>query len=106
MQSSILIITWVDIIVVALIARNLYIAKKPEIIGEMFKLFGVACATFIAIHYYVGFGFIVSKYLLVPEIIQEIFSFSTLSLFIILMFYVIKEGWQKIKLSATECKSG
>jgi uncharacterized membrane protein required for colicin V production len=85
----------VDLLMVCIVARGVYIGKKNGFVTEFFKLLGIFFATIITLHYYVRFGNFLSK-LLVPVAIQEILAYGILAVFITLLFSFIREGWLTI----------
>lgn len=55
-------LNWIDIIVVILLIRIVYIAVKTGFTIEVFKLLGTVCAIYLACHYYLRVGIFLNSY--------------------------------------------
>jgi len=84
----------VDLIVLAVFARCLFIGNKSDIITEFFGLMGVYFATCIAIHYYVLFGSFLTEKFSTPEPLSELVAFLLLAIFVTFSFALARKGWQ------------
>ncbi len=84
---------WVDIILICVFLRGIYVAQKSGLLAEIFKLIGVFFAALLSCHYYERFGIFLHKKIALPEATGEVLSFSLLAIIIILVFALIREAW-------------
>ncbi len=54
-------INWVDVAMLILLIRIVFIGVKTGFVTELFKLFGILCAVFIGLHYYSGLSAFIAK---------------------------------------------
>ncbi len=88
--------SWVDILMVAIIAMSVYFGKKSHLLAELFKLFGIFLATFITIHYNPALTRFFSAQHIFPESFQAVMAFCSLLFLIMLIFSLLSEGWLMI----------
>jgi len=96
MPTSVLGLNGVDILMVAVIALAIYIRRKDGIVAELFKLFGIFCAIFITLHYYVRFADFLRVQFFGKEVATEFFAFCLLFSVIFLAFVFLSGGWSLI----------
>ncbi|MBF0385976.1 MAG: CvpA family protein [Candidatus Omnitrophica bacterium] len=97
-------INWVDIILICVLVRGMFVAQKSGLVNELLKFFGVFFAAIISCHYYVRFGTFLTKKLMIKEPISETAAFCFISIIIIVIFYLICEAW--LLILKIEAKSG
>lgn len=85
-------INWVDILVVCIMGRIIFIGLKSGFITELFKLGGVLLATFVALHFCGRLGEIFHKHLWVPSGAQSVVAFIVLWSLIVLAFKFLRDG--------------
>lgn len=56
-------LNWVDILIISLLARIIYISAKNGIFIESFKLIGIIFAIYLTFHYYIVFPVFITKQL-------------------------------------------
>ncbi len=84
----------IDLIILCIIIRCIYIGRKKGIIAELFKLSGVVFATFVTLHYYTRFGRFLDKILFPGRVcVYETISFIVLIWLVVVVFYLFREGW-------------
>lgn len=54
-------INWVDVVMLVLLIRIIFIGVKTGFITEGFKLFGIFCAVFVGLHYYTPLAAVLAK---------------------------------------------
>ncbi len=54
-------INWVDVAMLVLFIRIVFIGVKTGFVTELFKLLGVFCAVFVGLHYYASLAIFVTK---------------------------------------------
>lgn len=87
---------WADILMVAIFLKGLYSAKKNEFIPEVYHFVGALFATFITLHYFLGFGVYLTKNFFVPSVVQESFAFCLLAGLTIFFFFISQGGWKAL----------
>lgn len=85
---------WVDIIMAVIVLKGIHSGKKNVFLTEIYHSMGAALATFITLHYYVGFGAYLHKAFSVPGSVQEFAAFSLLGGGIVFFFFVSQGGWK------------
>jgi len=83
----------VDVIIALIFLRCLYIGLHRGFVVEFFKLLGMILATFITLHYYSHFAYLLGPLVFIPYETAELLSFCLLWLFIVVIFKVVREGW-------------
>ena len=91
---------WVDIVMAVIILKGMHSVQKSIFVTEVYHFVGAALATFITLHYYVGFGHYLHKSFSVPESVQSFTAFCLLGGGIIFFFFVSQGGWKAL-LSVT-----
>jgi len=69
------------------------IGRNDGIVAGFFKLFGIFCAIFISLHYYVHLAMFLQKSFLGKNAGTEILSYCSLVLLIFLIFAFTTKGW-------------
>lgn len=82
---------WVDIIVIFIIGRSIYIGIKRGFAVEFFKFFGILLALFACLHYYSKLGAILSKPSIVPVDIANFVAFVLIFVIFVLISYFTRE---------------
>ena len=88
--------SWVDIIIIFVVARAVSRVSKTGFVAELFNVFGIVCATFVTLHYYVICADFSLKYLLMPDTIHRLFAYGMSAFLIVFLFVLIREGWMII----------
>lgn len=88
--------SWIDILMLLIIARGVYTGSKGGIILEIIRAIGVLCAIFITLHFYTRFGGLIKRNLSFLGSIHEILAFILLATFTIFIFYLSGAGWRLI----------
>lgn len=69
-------INWLDVCILALIIRVIYISLKTGFSTELFKLLGTVTAVYLSLHFYVSFSTLVIKYVPVEGIPEPVVYFA------------------------------
>lgn len=88
--------SWIDILMLLIIARGVYTGSKSGIILEGLKVIGVLCAIFIALHFYTRLGGMIKHNLSFLGPRHEILAFILLTTLPIFIFYLSGNGWRLI----------
>jgi uncharacterized membrane protein required for colicin V production len=94
----------IDLLMVLIFVQIFFVWNKNDFISEVFRFFGVLCATFVSLHYYVGFGEFLHHNLLVENYLQEFIAYAVLAGLVLLVFALLREGWLiilNVKLPST-----
>jgi len=83
---------WVDILIMLVFVVGIHNKTKRDLVSEFFKLIGVLCATFIALHFYKRLAHIWSGVSVLGEY-SDFLAFSILSGSVIGFFYLVRRGW-------------
>ena len=89
-------INWVDILMVCLMGRVIFIGVKNGFVTELFKLAGGLFATFVAFHFYGRLGELLHKYFWVPAGGQNVTAYVLLWSVVVLAFKFLRDGWMLI----------
>ena len=85
-------INWIDVLMVVIIFRILFIGLKNGLITEAFKLFGAIFSVFIVLHYYIAFAGLIFSKLHFPKAVTLSLSFLILWALVTLIFKLIRDG--------------
>jgi len=86
-------LNWVDILLVAVCARAIFIGIKTGFIVEFFKSTGLLVAIFISFHYYTLIaGVVAPRVTLFEPMLIQVFVFLTLWLLVTLVFKIVRDG--------------
>ncbi len=83
---------WIDILMVCIVVRIIFIGLKRGFATESFKLFGCVFAIFVSIHYYYGIAQLLHKKVFLPERIAEVIVFVCLLFIVVFVFKLLREG--------------
>jgi uncharacterized membrane protein required for colicin V production len=83
----------VDVVMLCIIVRIVYIGLAQGLIVELFKVIGMIVATFITIHYYVKFALFIRDAFPLAKPIREFLSFGFLWFLIVSVFAIVRSGW-------------
>lgn len=86
-------INWVDIFVIIIFLRTLYIGLRRGLVVEFFKLSGVFCASILSFHYFPHIGNFLNAKTPLPLDLADFIGLLFLSSLIILLFKFIREGF-------------
>lgn len=84
---------WIDIFILVVLGRVVFLGMKSNLLTEIFSLFGTCAAVFITLHYYVRFAHFLHQMVFVPEMLADIFGFIILWLTVHVIFKIIISGW-------------
>ncbi len=87
---------WVDVLIICLAVRIVFVGAKSNILVELLVLLGALCSTFITLHYYGRFGDWLNKNIFLPEIIQDLFAFILIWSTVEIIFKLIISGWSLV----------
>jgi len=82
-----------DVLMLCVIVRGYYVGSKTGLIAETFRLWGVVCSTFIAVHYYPSLAQFLREALFISERVVEFVAFVLWGAVVFALFFVIREGW-------------
>ena len=85
-------VNWVDLLIVLLLGRVVYIGIKKGFAVEAFKCIGVLSAAFFTLHYYSAFSKALEGRIPVPPANVDIVSYVFLWAFVIFAFKLIRNG--------------
>jgi uncharacterized membrane protein required for colicin V production len=95
-------INWVDVAMVVLLIRIVFIGVKTGFITELFKLFGVFCASFVALHYYSPLAVLLAKKINVSLVVLECSFFILMVSLVVIAAKYMRDGFLLIfKLETT-----
>lgn len=83
---------WIDILMVCIIVRVVYIGFKNGFIIELFKILTIVFAIFITLHYYSRLGYFLSDKFSFIRVSFDVLSFCLLWLLVIGFFKLIRDG--------------
>ena len=84
---------WVDVLIICLLVRTVFVGAKNNIFVELLMLLGALCSTFIILHYYGRFGDWLNKNIFLPATMQDLFAFILIWLTVEIVFKLIVNGW-------------
>ena len=87
---------WVDVLIICLLVRIVFVGAKSNIFVEILGLLGDLCSTFVTLHYYGRFGDWLNKNVFLPEAIQDLFAFILIVLTVKVIFKLILNGWSLV----------
>jgi len=85
-------INWIDVALVFLFLRVIFIGVKNGLITELFKFLGVVIAVFVSLHYYAILAAKLAKVTTVSSGFWEIVMFAGLWFAVTVIFKYIREG--------------
>ena len=87
-------LNWVDILMILLVIRIVFIGVKTGFVIEFFKLIGTIAAVFITLHYYVVFAKLFTQFQLkfVSMPIAQLIAFVLLWVAVIVVAKFVREG--------------
>jgi len=89
-------INWVDVAMLVLLIRIIFIGVKTGFITELFKLFGIFCSVFVGLHYYTLLAALLAKKTdMSLEILECSFFILLVSLVVIAVKYM-RDGFLMI----------
>lgn len=71
-------INWLDICILSLIARIIYISLKTGFSVEVFKLLGTVTGVYLSLHYYLSFSNLIIKYVHAEDAPEPVIYFATI----------------------------
>ena len=83
---------WVDILVIALALRIVYVSVKTGVVAELMKTLGVLLAIFISFHYYVKLAVFTGHYVAFSSVVLEVVAFVALWLATIFVCKLSRSG--------------
>ena len=84
---------WVDILIIVIAARVIFIGAQKGLVIELFKLIGIFLTTFFTLHFYIRLGKFLHKFLFIPVFLEETISFIFLVILFIVIFKFIRDGF-------------
>lgn len=84
-------INWVDLVILALLVRIVYVSADSGFITEFFKSLGLILGLFVAFHYYVVLGNLANKFQFPVKIVHAV-TFAVLWLVVAILFEFFKRG--------------
>lgn len=86
-------LNWVDVLVIIVFLRSIYIGLKRGLIVEFFKLLGVIVAIVVSFHYYSHIADFLNAKSPLPLDLADFVSLLFLSALIIVLFKFIRDGF-------------
>lgn len=86
-------LNWLDLVMIIVVASAIFRGAVQGFVVELFKILGVFVSTVFSLHFYVRAADYLKNSLAVPSKLGEIFSFVIISIFIILLFRLVGQGW-------------
>ena len=83
---------WVDILILAVILRIIYIAFKQGLIVELFKVCALVSGVFISLHYFTRFTQIFHLRPTIPADFIDTIFLVTILVFVLVLFHFIRQG--------------
>ena len=85
-------INWVDLLLIGLGIRIIYIGIKNGFVDELFKCVGILSAIFITFHYYTPLAKLLHERIGLAESLLTVLCFGFLFAGVLLLFKLIREG--------------
>ncbi len=85
-------INWVDIVLIVIIVRGMYIGFKSSFAVELFKLLGALASIFVTLHYFLGVGKFLHETLAFKANFTDLLAFVLLWIPIVFVFKLIRDG--------------
>ncbi|MCR4336745.1 MAG: CvpA family protein [Candidatus Omnitrophica bacterium] len=82
----------IDVMVVGILLRSIYIGFRQGAVVELFKLLGMIFAIFLCLHYYLQASALITEHLDIGAPTNEFFAFAFLWLMIFVVFKIVYEG--------------
>lgn len=86
----------IDLFMAIIIAVVIHSGARKGISTEIFKLFGMFCAIFVALHYYARFADVLRVQFFGKDASTELTAIIILSVLIVVIFLLISRGWSLI----------
>ncbi|MBF0489626.1 MAG: CvpA family protein [Candidatus Omnitrophica bacterium] len=86
-------INWMDVAMLALLIRIVFIGVKTGFVTELFKLFGILCAVFVGLHYYTPLAVFISKKINWSFQILECTFFGLLVILVVVAVKYFRDGF-------------
>ncbi len=90
------IINWVDVAILVLLIRIVFIGVKTGFVTELFKLLGIFFAVFVGFHYYTSLAVFLAKKTNWPLDILEFVFFVLLVFLVVLFIKFLRDGFLMI----------
>jgi len=97
-------LNWLDLLMIIVIIAMVYRGAINGFVVEIFKVFGAGFATVISLHFYVRAAEFLQHFIALPLALGEIASFIIITIFIILLFRLVGQGW--LLILKVEAKAG
>ena len=85
-------INWVDVALVALFVRVIFISVRTGFVAEAFKFLGVLSALFVSLHYYAAFAVFAARKTTLPLNSWQFLIFVILWIAVVLVFKFVRDG--------------
>ncbi len=85
-------INWVDIVIILMVVRTIYIGVQTGTMVEFFKLLGIILAIFVSFHYYSELAKLLEDKLPVSLAWANVLCFVLLFSLVVLAFKFVREG--------------
>ena len=85
-------IHWIDVLIIGMTIRIIYIGLTNGFVIELFKLLGILAAAFISFHYYSGLAKFLHEHIAIPESVLNIICFALLIFLVLWLSKFISEG--------------
>lgn len=89
-------VNWIDIMMLCVMIRGLYVGAMQGAISELFKATGLFFSIFIASHYYTRVAEFLHEGLFIPLDLAHPWAFGALWIIVALIFRVVRDGWMII----------
>jgi len=91
--ASILQFNALDLVVIAIFTRGIFVGRKSGLLSELIKLLGVITASFLTLHNYIIVSDVLASSFFVPDGAKYIVAFVLIATICILPFYLIRKAW-------------
>jgi uncharacterized membrane protein required for colicin V production len=88
-------VSWVDLLMVGIIAGSLFSGDKKDFIAEIFYVFGLLLGTAVACHYYLRFLSFFTPLKDSAKLMHAV-SFFSLALLVFCIFAFLRVGWKSM----------
>lgn len=85
-------LNWVDIVIIIIIIRTVFMGFKKGLMVETFKLLGTLFAIFISLHYYSSISNFISSRMPLPVEFLDLIAIISLIIIVLIVFKFMRDG--------------
>jgi uncharacterized membrane protein required for colicin V production len=85
-------LNWVDVLIIVIFIRIIFIGIKKGFMVEFFKLGGILCAIFVSLHYYSKLSDLVTSHSPLPTNFADLICLVSVSVLVLILFRLFRDG--------------